>query len=82
MRYNKAVHIALVYGASVQYLANVHQVSVEFLMKEYFGWQINCRTTRLNNGCYRVISRSGAMSYVMDDFGNAVPANGVAALLG
>ena len=46
------------------------------------GWQIDCRTTRLNNGCYRVVTRVGALAYVMDDFGNAVPANGVAALLG
>ena len=51
-------------------------------MELFQGWQIDCRTTRLNNCCYRVITRSGAMSYVMDDFGNAVPANGVAALLG
>lgn len=51
-------------------------------MKHFQGWQIDCRTMRLNNCCYRVITRSGALSYVMDDFGNEVPANGVAALWG
>ncbi len=45
-------------------------------------WQISKLTTRLSCGSYTVLSRSGLFAYIMDDFGNMVPANGRSYLIG
>ena len=45
-------------------------------------WLVNCRTTRLNSGVYRVVTRAGTFGYVMDDMGTLVPINGLGALYG
>ena len=45
-------------------------------------WQISKLITRLHGGTYTVLSRYGLFAYIMDDFGNMVPANGRSYLIG
>lgn len=45
-------------------------------------WQISKLTTRLAGGIYSVLNRYGKFAYVVDDFGNMVPANGLTQLIG
>ena len=45
-------------------------------------WQISKLVTRLHGGTYTVLSRYGLFAYIMDDFGNMVPANGRSYLIG
>ena len=45
-------------------------------------WQISKLTTRLSCGTYTVLNKYGRLAYIMDDFGNMVPANGLAQLIG
>lgn len=45
-------------------------------------WDIGMLTTRIHGGVYKVRLKHGSFSYVMDDFGNLSPANGVTYLIG
>lgn len=45
-------------------------------------WQIDKLTTRRSCGAYTVLNKYGLFAYIMDDFGNMVPANGRSYLIG
>lgn len=45
-------------------------------------WKISKLTTRLSWGAYTVLNKYGMCTYIMDDFGNMVPANGRSYLIG
>ena len=45
-------------------------------------WQISKLITRLSCGAYTVLNKYGTFAYIVDDFGNMVPANGRSYLIG
>ena len=45
-------------------------------------WQISKLITRLSCGAYVVLNKYGMLAYIVDDFGNMVPANGRSYLIG
>lgn len=45
-------------------------------------WQISKLITRRSCGAYTVLNKYGVCAYIVDDFGNMVPANGRSYLIG